>query len=860
MKYKSQVATLPLLIVAGNGPALFGRDWLGTIKLDWEEIHCIQKDSVNSLLEKYNPLFTDDLGLLKDFQANIHVDPQVPPKFCKPRPIPYAYKALVEDELDRLLALGIISPVQFSEWAAPIVPVLKSDKKSVRICGDYSVTVNKASKLECYPIPKLDDLLTSLSGGAIFTKLDMSQAYQQIELSETSKQYVVVNTHKGLFKYNRLPFGVSSAPAIFQRVMESLLQGIPNVVVYIDDILIAGKTYHEHTVTLEKVLTRLQEAGLRLKKDKCYFTTSSVTYLGYSIDKDGIHPTTEKVRAIKDAPTPKNVTQLKAYLGLLSYYNRFLPHLPTVLAPLYKLLHKGVAWTAEMNTAFTQSKELLSSDDVLVHFEPNKELLLACDASQYGIGAVLAHKFPDGSERPIAFASRTLNDAEKKYSQIEKEGLACVYGVKKFHQYVYGRSFNLITDHKPLLSLLSGDRQISSQSSARIQRWALTLAGYEYKLSYKRSNDHANADGLSRLPLADIPTAISVPPELILLMETISDSPITAKQISLWTKADAILSKVLYFINHGWPDTCPNESMKPYWSRQSELSVLDGCILWASRVIVPIKGRQQLLFELHEGHFGISKAKSRARSCIWWPGIDKDIEQTVKDCRKCQENRNAPTETLLHPWPWPSRPWSRLHIDFAGPIYNTMFLVIIDAHSKWIEVFPMSNITATSTVQRLKILFAQFGIPDTIVSDNGPTFVSAEFESYLQQQGIHHFTSAPYHPASNGLAERAVQIIKNGLKRDTTGTITDRLARILFNYRISSQNTTGVSPSELMFNRQLKSKLDLVKPDIGAPVNQKQFQQRNNTTFMRRIVHSRWGRKYIIEISSVKKNGKEDVL
>lgn len=233
-------------------------------------------------------------------------------------------------------SLGIITPVQFADWAAPIVPVLKRDKKSVRIYGDYSVTVNQASKLECYPIPKLDYLLASLAGGVVFSKLDMSQAYQQIELDDESKKYVIINTHTGLFKYNRLLFGVSSAPAIFQRVMESLLQGIPNVTVYIDDILIAGRSYQEPIDTLETVLARLNDAGLRLKKEKCCFTMPSVTYLGYKVDKDGIHPT-----AIKDAPQPKNVTQLKAYLGLLSYYNRFLL---SALAPLYKLLHKGVAW------------------------------------------------------------------------------------------------------------------------------------------------------------------------------------------------------------------------------------------------------------------------------------------------------------------------------------------------------------------------------------------------------------------------------------------------------------------------------------------------------------------------------------
>ena len=507
-----------------------------------------------------------------------------------------------------------------------------------------------------------------------------------------------------------------------------------------------------------------------------------------------------------------------------------MPHLPSVLDPLYQLLHHDVTWhwSEKADTAFLKSKELLTDENVLVHFDSALPLILACDASQYGVGAILAHRFPDGTERPIAFASRTLSDTEKKYSQIEKEGLACVFGVKKYHCYLYGRHFSLVTDHKPLLSLLSGRKPISSQSSARIQRWALTLAAYEYDLSYKSSVDHANADALSRLPLNESIGITPLPPELILVMEHIANSPVTAKEIAQGTKADPILSRVLQYLNSGWPDSCPDDSLKPYWNRQNELSLHDGCILLASRVVIPEKCRKQLLAELHEGHFGITKLKARAQSCIWWPGIDTAIEAMVKSCPSCQENRNAPPEAPIHPWPWPSRPWSRLHIDFAGPLKNnTMLLVIIDAFSKWIEVFPMATVTSSATISKLRMIFAQFGLPDTIVSDNGPSLVSQEFEDYLTQHGIKHLTSSPYHPASNGLAERAVQIVKNGLKRDTDGTLTERLARILLNYRIIPHSTTGVTPSELMFGRLIKSKVDLVKPDLNTRVENKQFQQKS---------------------------------
>ena len=464
----------------------------------------------------------------------------------------------MDAELDRLVEQGILSPVQFAEWAAPIVPVLKSDKKSVRICGDFKRTVNQASKVDKYPIPKIEDLFSSLSGGKSFSTLDMSQAYQQVILDESSKKLVVINTSKGLFQYNRLPFGISCAPGIFQRVMDSLLKGIPGVVVYLDDILVTSPSEEEHLSSLKQVLTRLQEAGLRLNRRKCQFLVPSVTYLGYKIDSEGLHPTDEKLKAVQQAPEPSSVTELKAYLGLLTYYGRFLPHLPSVLSPLYTLLHKDTPWrwTTTEQESFKQSKELLLSSRVLVHFTPDLPLILACDASAYGVGAVLAHKMPDGEERPIGFASRTLSKTEKGYSQIEKEGLSCVFGVTRFHAYLMGRHFTLITDHKPLLTLLNESKAIPSHASARIQRWALTLAAYEYTLVTRGTSAHANADALSRLPLADTIQETPLPAEWILTLEQFQDTPVTSEQIRAWTLQNPLLSKVVHFIQQGWPNHC----------------------------------------------------------------------------------------------------------------------------------------------------------------------------------------------------------------------------------------------------------------------------------------------------------------
>ena len=609
--------------------------------------------------------------------------------------------------------------------------------------------------------------------------------------------------------------------------MENVLQGIPNVIVYIDDILVTGATDEEHLRTLSLVLGRLEKAGFRAHRSKCKFMAPSVTYLGHMIDQHGLHPLKEKVQAVRDAPSPKNVSELKSYLGLLTYYSKFLPNMADVLAPLYRLLRKEVRWrwTAIEKKAFQASKDLLTSSTLLTHFNPDLELSLMCDASSYGVGAVLAHRMPDGSERPIGYASRSLSAAQHNYSQLEREALALVFGVQRFHSYLFGHHFELVTDHQPLLALLHEHRPTSTQASARIRRWSLLLSAYEYTITFRKTQAHGNADALSRLPLPQIQTKSKTPPELVLLMEHLDDSPVTARHIRVWSRRDVVLSKVLQFVERGWPSDV-DKSLSAYSSKRNELSVYQGCMMWGSRVVILPQGRSTVLQELHEGHPGMTKMKSLARMYVWWPGIDKDIEKSVQACHHCQEQQSVPPVAPLQPWKWPSRPWVRLHMDFAGPFQGKMILIVIDSHSKWIEAFPTDSATSSKVIELSRTLFAQFGVPEALVTDNGPCFVSEEFETFLLNNGIKHITSAPYHPATNGLAERAVQIVKNGLKKEKNGSMATRLARILMAYRTTPQCTTGMFPSELLHGRRIWTRLDLLKPCLQEQVECRQQYQK----------------------------------
>lgn len=821
---------IPFYVIKRGGPPLVGRSLLKLLNLGVTEINHNITIPVNyeNLFLKYSQVFRNELGTFTKGKIELKVKPNAHAKFFKARPVPFALKGKVEEELDRLQNRGVLEPVENSDWATPLVVVMKPNNK-IRLCGDYRITLNPVLEQVYYPLPRIEYIFENLKGGIQFSKIDLSDAYQQVLLTPESQQLVTISTHKGLFKVTRLPFGICNAPSLFQKMMENIIIGIPGVACFLDDIVVTGENSLEHLTRLELVLQKLQECGLTVRKEKCKFFENSICYLGHVIDREGLHTSNERVLAIEKAPIPTTVSQLKSFLGMINFYCKFLPNAATILYPLYKLLKKGCKWNWDLkcNTAFEKAKEMLLSASVLDHYDPEKPAKLICDASAHAVGAVIVHMYPNGRERPIAFASRVLNDAEQRYSQIDREGLSIIFGLKKFNQYLMGRHFVLVTDHKPLLAIFGPKKGIPIMAASRLQRWAQILSSYDYVIQHVPSEKN-QADWLSRITIPNSSSTEYVQTSYLSYFED-SNFNITWKTIKLHTRKDPVLAKILKYVLYGWPDIKFEKDIQPYANRKLELTSEQDCIMWGYRIVIPEKLRKIVLQELHSTHMGIVKMKALARSYFWWPSMDKEIENIASSCSACLQCAKLPAKSYLKPYNWPKQAWYRLHIDYFGPVFKNYFFVIQDAYSKWIECFCMPNITTTITIQKLRECFARFGLPVELTSDNGAQFTSLEFQSFLKLNGIRHLSGAPFHPSSNGAAESAVAIMKHCIQRakneNSSLSLNLIINRFLFYYRNTDHSTTGECPAKLLINRKLRCKFDLIVPSTKAVVENNQFKQ-----------------------------------
>ena len=542
---------------------------------------------------------------VKDFNVNVSLKDNAQPKHFKFRSIPFHYRKGIEDALNEMVSNNMIEPIEYSEWAMPIVPVIKSNGK-IRICVDFKY-LNSQINVNEYPLPKIDEILTELGECKYFTKLDLKNAYMQLAVDDESQKYLVMSTHMGLFKFKRLPYGIASAPGIFQRFMTQLLMNIPMVKCYYDDILIGGKNKAELEQKVIDVLTILKDRNVSLNKDKCILSQREVLYLGYVLSADGIKPDKTKIEAISNAPIPTNVNALKSFLGLCVYYNRFVPNYSTILTPLYNLTQSNVnfEWNSIHDQAFNTVKEKLVNAKILDTFKPNAKLILEVDASSVGLGAVLKQCL-NGKITTIAFASKKLSQAEINYSQIDKEALAIIFGVKKFKDFLLGTRFVINTDHKPLMHLFNPDKNIPTHTNARIQRWALFLSAFQFDINHVFGKNNQVADALSRLPLDSDSEYCNTPGEFVNLIDMISDTPIDFDYVKKCSINDSELSLVKNYVIMGFPNLKDlKPEILPYFNIKEQLTIYDNVLLYKNRVIVPTMLRKDILKYLHDGHKGI---------------------------------------------------------------------------------------------------------------------------------------------------------------------------------------------------------------------------------------------------------------
>lgn len=802
-------AEAEFIVIAGRGQTLLGRETalqLGVLSLG-PQANVV----VSSMADQFPECF-QGLGKLKNYQAKIHINPDVRPVAQNPRRIPFSLRSKVEAKVDELLRLDVIEKVNGpTPWVSPVCVVPKPNG-DVRLCVDMR-KANKAVVRERHPIPTVDEILQDMNESAVFSKLDLKWGYHQVELDEDSREITTFATHTGLYRYKRLMFGITAAPELYQHIIQQVLQGCEGVHNISDDIIVHGRSLEEHDRRLNKVFERLREKGLTLNPDKCQFRISRIVFMGHVLSEKGIAPMEDKVKAILEAREPTTVSEVRSFLGLVTFCSRFIPDLATIAEPLRRVTRKNTAflWGEEQERAFKQVKEKLGDAETLAYFDGNAVTQIITDASPVGLGAVLIQE-QKGKHRVIAYASRSLSDVERRYSQTEKEALAIVWACERFHLYLYGISFEILTDHKPLEVIYSSH----SQPSARIERWVLRLQPYDFTVKYVPGPQNI-ADTLSRLVQTTKETSRNVAEEYVrnVAMYAVPIA-VPIKEMEKESGDDEELTQIRQCIqNNEW-----NSSPPAYKAVRTELCVVGKLVLRGVRIVVPRKLRRRVLDLAHEGHQGMVKSKQRLRSKVWWPGIDGEMERRCKTCPGCQLVSNPCLPEPVKRTKLPDRPWQMLAVDLLGPLPSGHYLlVLVDYFSRFVEVAIMKSVTSKLVVRELEQFFAVHGNPESLKTDNGPQFVSEEFGAFLKENDIFHLTSTPLWPQANGEIERQNRSLIKALKiaQIEKKDWQRELLKYLLAYRSTPHSTTGVSPSKLLFGREIRTKLPELREESVRP-------------------------------------------
>ena len=719
------------------------------------------------------------------------------PVIHPPRRVPEALREPLRQELRRMQELGIIRKVDRpSDWVNSIICVEK-ENGDLRICLD-PYNLNKAIRREHHYTQTLDDVLPRLSKAKVFSKLDARSGYWNVLLDEESMLLTTFNTPFGRYCFERLPFGLVSAQDVFQKKIDMTYEGLNGVFAIADDIIVSGEDDDDHDRNLAKMMERTKEVGLSLNASKCEIKQRKVKFYGHYLTDKGIEPDPDKVKAITDMRPPENLTELQSLLAMAKHLGSFTPKLSATTGPMRDLTKKDIdfIWGPEHDKALNELKRTIASADILAYFDATKPVTIQTDACTYGLGATLLQ---DG--RPVAFASKSLTTTESNYSNIEREMLAIVFGLERFHHYAYGRHVTIESDHKPLESIT---KKSVSNAPPRLMRLLLRIQPYDCEVKYIPGKDIPVADALSRLPIK----GPEIPNLQVHINNLVNVSPARLQQVKHFTNQDQSLTMLRDTVMNGWPSIrkqCPEE-IGEYWNYRDEIAVYDGMLLKGDRVIIPRQLQPTVLEFIHAGHQGIDKCRLRARDTVFWCGINNDIELMVRNCGPCQEHQAShQKEPMTHIDA--TRAWEVIGTDLFH-LNNDNYLLMVDYFTSYCVIRKLPSTKATTIITKMKAVMSEYGVPATVISDNGPQYSCGEFEAFATSWGFRHVTSSPHYPQANGKAERHVGTVKRTLQKALEDGQDPAMAMLCI--RTTPIDNGLPSPADLMFKYKVNSNLPSV--------------------------------------------------
>lgn len=813
------------------------------------------------ILSEFSDVFSVtkmDIGCAVGVEHRIHTG-EAPPIAVNYRRVPLALEGKVDELVEKLLEQNIIRQSQ-SPWNAPIVVVRKKNG-DIRMCLDYR-RLNAVTIRPVFPIPDSVQLFDTLEGSKYFSSLDLSQGYYQVPMHKDDMKKTAFTTRQGQFEFTRMPFGLCSAPATFQRLMHSILrnENWKQCLIYLDDVLIFARTLEEHSYRLRIVLQRFREAGLKLSPEKCHFLKTEVEYLGHVIKEDGIKPSTTKIDKVKNWPTPTNAEQLRTFIGLCGYYRRHIHHYADIVAPLERLCiatwtQKGkdvrkapFEWNETHTAAFEQLKAALTTAPVLAFPTAHGIYILDTDASYDTVGAVLS-QVQDGVERVISYASHKLSKAEKHYCVTRKELLAVYKYVKQYSSYLYGKQFRIRTDHKALTWLLNWAKPSTTQYCS----WIAELSEYDMKIEHRPGKQHGNADALSRLPPCEQCDIPHEDPKKKRNVKNINETEAPrCRQIFNSPSRqdnDEVISRVLQLLKSGnLANNHPKEldwtsrETKLLWAKRQKLRIRGDVLYYLAsdniyKWIVPNEERKRLIFSVHKGcgHIGVTRTTKMIKENYYWPDMDFFIRTLLNTCKSCRERKNAGARNLPPPQASvTSYPFEKIALDITGPLRpckngERYILGIVDYFSKFPMLIPLHNVESKTVARAVfNNWICLFGAPVSIHTDRGTAFESALFHELCLIAGVSKTKTAPYYPQSDGLIERLFSTTKDMIfatTRDASMDWKDSLPIISLGLRSSIQRATKTTPFEVLFGCSMRTPVHWTYPTYKGSGNRKTSQE-----------------------------------